>query len=60
MLASCAPVRARVRHLMGDDQVMVGIDGDLHIVVVADHAGPAPACCHRPAVGISQGDLLIG
>ncbi len=33
------PVRARVRYLMRDDQVMIGIDRDLHIV--ADDAGPA-------------------
>jgi hypothetical protein len=26
------PIRASVRHLMGDDQVMVGIDCDLHII----------------------------
>src|SRR5436309_476101 len=32
------PVRACVRHLMCDDQVMVGIDRNLHIV--ADDAGP--------------------
>jgi hypothetical protein len=38
--------------------MMLGIDGDLH--VVADDAGAAAARCHRTTVGIGQGDLLIG
>ena len=38
--------------------MMLGIDGDLH--VVADNAGATAARCHRTAVGIGQGDLLIG
>jgi hypothetical protein len=37
--------------------MMLGIDGDLH--VVADDAGTAPAGCHRTAVGMGQGDLLV-
>ena len=45
-------IRAIVRNLMRDDQVMFGIDRDLHIV--ADHAGAAPAGRHRAAVGIGQ------
>ena len=43
---------------MCDDQVMFGIDSDLHIV--ADHAGAAPAGRHRAAVRIGEPDLLIG
>jgi hypothetical protein len=38
--------------------MMLGGDGDLH--VVADNARAAPARRHRTAVGIGQGDLLIG
>jgi hypothetical protein len=37
---------------------MLSIDGDLH--VVADNAGAAAARGHRAAIGISQGDLLVG
>ena len=51
-------ILAIVRYLMRDDQVMFGIDGDLHIV--ADHARAAPAGRHRAAVGVGQRDLLIG
>src|SRR5262245_2019789 len=53
-----SPVRAAVRDLMRDDQMVLGIDGYLH--VVTDHSGPAPTRRHRAAVGIGQGDLLIG
>ena len=52
------PIRAAVRHLMGNDQVMFGFHRNLH--VVADHAGAAPARGHRAAVWIGQRDLLIG
>ena len=43
---------------MRHDQMVVGLDRHLH--VVADDAGTAPARCHRAAVGIGEGDLLIG
>jgi hypothetical protein len=42
---------------MRDDQVMVGINRDLHFV--ADHARAASAGRHRAAVWISERDLLI-
>jgi hypothetical protein len=43
---------------MGNDQVMIGIHSDLH--VVADDARAAAAGCHRAAVGIGQRYLLVG
>ena len=43
---------------MHHDQMVVGLDGHLHIV--ADDTGATPARCHRPAVGIGQRYLLIG
>src|SRR5689334_15406669 len=43
---------------MRDDQVVVGIDRDLH--VVANHARATVARRHRAAVGIGERDLLIG
>jgi hypothetical protein len=42
---------------MRNNQVMVRIDRDLH--VVADDAGTAAARRHRTAIGIGQGDLLV-
>ena len=51
------PVGADVGHLMRDDQVMLGVDGDLHIV--ADDAGAAAAGRHRAGIGIGQRDLLV-
>src|ERR1700734_1772624 len=42
---------------MSDNQMVLGIDGDLH--VVADDAGAATARRHRTAVGIGQRDLLV-
>src|ERR1700756_6055902 len=38
--------------------MMLGVDSDLH--VVTDNARAAAARCHRAAVGIGQGDLLVG
>ena len=52
------PIRAAVRHLVGHNQMMLGIYGDLHIV--ANDAGAAAARGHRTAVGIGQRDLLVG
>ena len=52
------PIRAAVRYLVRHDQMMLGIDGDLH--VVADDAGTAAARRHRTAIGIGQRDLLVG
>src|SRR3979490_2815202 len=42
----------------GHDQVMLGVDGGLHIV--ADHASSAPAGGHGPRIWIGQRDLLVG
>ena len=46
------PIRAAIRHFVRDDEVVLGIDGNLHIV--ADDAGTTPARRHRTAVGIGQ------
>ena len=43
---------------MGDDQMVLGLDRDLHIVT--DHPGAAPAGGHRARVRIGEGDLLVG
>ena len=42
---------------MGDDQVVLGVDGGLN--VVADHAGTPAARRHRAGIGIAQRDLLV-
>ena len=52
------PVAADIGDLVRDDQMVLGIDGDLH--VVADDAGALAAGRHRAGVGIGQGDLLVG
>jgi hypothetical protein len=46
-----------VDHLVGHDQMVLGVDRDLHIV--ANDAGSAPAGGHRTCVGVGQRDLLI-
>ena len=51
------PIRAAIRHFVCDDEMVLGVDGDLH--VVADDAGAAPARGHRTAVGIGERDLLV-
>jgi hypothetical protein len=51
-------VGADVGHLVRDDQMMLGVDRDLH--VVADNTGAAPARRHRAGIGIGKRDLLIG
>ena len=43
---------------MGDDQMVLGVDGDLNIV--ADGGGAFAAGRHRSGVGIGQRDLLVG
>ena len=47
-----------VDHLVGHDQMVLGVDGDLHIV--ADGGGAFAAGRHRTGVGIGQRDLLVG
>jgi hypothetical protein len=39
-----------VDHLVGDDQMVLGVDGNLHIV--ADGGGAFAAGSHRTGVGI--------
>ena len=51
-------IRAHIRYLVRDDQMVLGVDRRLHIV--ADDAGAAPAGRHRAAVGIGERNLLIG
>ena len=51
-------IGADVGDLVRDDQMVRRINGRLH--VVADHAGAAPAGCHRAGIGIGEGYLLIG
>ena len=43
---------------MGDDQMVLGIDGDLRIV--ADNASALTAGRHRTGIEIGQGDLFVG
>ena len=50
-------VVALVDDVMGDDEMMLGIDGDLD--VVADDAGAAPARRHGARVRVGQGDLPV-
>ena len=52
------PIAADIGHVMGDDQMVLGIDGDLHIV--ADNASALAAGRHRAGIGIGQGDLFVG
>ena len=52
------PIAADIGHLMRDDQMVLGIDGDLH--VVADNARALAAGRHRARIGIGQRDLLVG
>src|SRR6201987_4884106 len=47
-----------IGHLVGHDQMVLGIDGDLYIV--ADGSGAFAARRHRTGVGIGQRDLLGG
>lgn len=49
---------AHIRHLVRDDQMMLGVHRRLY--VVADQARTAPTRRHGAAVGIGQRDLLIG
>jgi hypothetical protein len=49
---------AAVSHRIGDDDVVLGIDGRLD--VVTDHAAMIAAGCHGAGVRIGQRDLLIG
>jgi hypothetical protein len=46
------PIAADIGHVMGDDQMVLGIDGDLHIV--ADNASALTAGRHRAGIGIGQ------
>jgi hypothetical protein len=52
------PDLSAVRHLVRYNQMMFGVDSDLH--VIADDARAAAARCHRTTVGIGPRDLPIG
>ena len=52
-----ALVDADVGHLVRDDEMMLGIDGALH--VVPDGIGAVALRGHRSRVGIGQGDLRL-
>src|ERR1700751_2430619 len=47
-----------IGHLVGYDQMVLGVDGDLYIV--ADGGGTFAAGRHRTGVGVGQRDLLVG
>ena len=51
------PIGPDVGHLMRDDQMVLGVDGDLDIV--ANDAGTATTGRHRAGIGIGQRDLLV-
>src|SRR6202051_102315 len=42
---------------MGNDEMMLGIDGSLNIV--PDHSAASATCGHRTRIGIGQGYLLV-
>jgi hypothetical protein len=50
-------VRADVRHLVGHNEMVLGIDCGLHIV--ANDSGVLAARCHRPRIRVGQRDLLV-
>ena len=51
-------IGADVGDLVRNNQMVRGVDRTLY--VVGDHAGAAPARCHRAAIGIGQRYLLVG
>jgi len=42
---------------MGNNEMMLGVDGTLNIV--PDHPAASPTCGHRARIGISQRYLLV-
>jgi hypothetical protein len=54
-LASLAHVDDLVGDLLLDDQLVLGINGHLHVVAHGNMGGRR----HRPAVGISERDLVL-
>jgi hypothetical protein len=50
-------VRADVCHLVGNNEMVLGIDCGLH--VVAYDSGVLAARCHRTRIRIGQRDLLV-
>ena len=50
-------VDADVAHLVRDDDVVLRVDGALHIV--ADDVGAVALRGHRSCIGIGQGDLRL-
>ncbi len=51
------PIGPDVAHFMRDDQMMLGVDGDLDIV--AHDTGTSAARCHRAGIRIGQRCLLV-
>jgi len=51
------PVVAGVRYLMGDDEVVLGVYGHLH--VVAHHARASAARRHRARIRVGQRELTV-
>ena len=50
-------VMPNIGDLMGNDEVMLGVDGNLD--VVTDHPAAPSAGRHGPGIRVSQGDLLV-
>src|SRR3954469_9431180 len=42
---------------MGNNEMMLGVDGTLNIV--PNHPATSAACGHRASIGVSQGYLLV-
>src|SRR3984885_10604642 len=49
--------QTQLDHLMGNNEMMLGVDGTLNIV--PDHPAPSATCGHRASIGISQRYLLV-
>ena len=47
-----------IGHLVGNDQMVLGVDGDLHIVT--DGGSAFATGRHRSGIGFGQRDLLVG
>src|SRR6476646_10121513 len=52
-----AMVRTNIGHLMGNYEMVLGVDGTLYIVT--DHPAASTAGSHRASIGISQRYLLV-
>src|SRR6476646_840089 len=52
-----AMVRTNIGHLMGNNEMVLGVDGTLYIVT--DHPAASASGSHRASIGISQRYLLV-